>query len=67
MYISCDAVASPSKKKRPRVEEEFDTSAYQNFKWALNKGRSVLRYFGNIVFKDLVCKVGSPPDNDRML
>jgi hypothetical protein len=63
-----DAGASPSKKKRSRVEVEFDTSARQNFKSTLNRGRSMLlRYFGNIVFKDLVCKVGSPPENGRML
>jgi hypothetical protein len=50
------------------VEAEFDTLARQNFKSALNRDRSVLlRYFGNIVFKDLVCEVGSLPENGIML
>jgi len=63
-----DVGALPSKKKRSRVEAKFNTSACQNFKLALNKGRSVLlRYFENIVFKDLVCKVRSPLENGRML
>jgi hypothetical protein len=46
------------------VEAEFDTSAYQNFKSTLNRRQSeLLRYFGNIIFKYFVCKVGSPPEN----
>jgi hypothetical protein len=40
-----DAGASPSKPKRPRVEAEFDTSACQNFKSALNRSRAVVEIF----------------------
>jgi hypothetical protein len=37
---SVDVGTSPSKPKRSNVEAEFDTSACQNFKSALNRGRS---------------------------